>query len=392
MNSNFLAESKLKNTSPELHKRYTRYMASAGEHLGKYLNIFPEFTDHSLLHSMEVANLANRLIANRIDKLCAVELYILLMAALLHDVGMGYGAADLEKQRPAGYDEYRKTHSREDIHAFVRKNHHDLGAMFIMDNWESCLIPDEQTAAAIAEVGRGHRKTDLTDTVLYPTDLKIGSSTVNMPYLASAIRLADEMDISASRNLRLMFSGFVPTTDIEASAFQSHRLLKSEFIGEIFILEAETGNINEYNELTGIYRKVSETLDYCQKVVQSCAGVNLPVRMVENRIRLIENTARLILDDSRSGDTLTIALKGKLDASTYSLLDERLSNSIGGTVINLVLDCAELIFVASAGLRVLLGAKMKTSEIKGEMTLINVSDDVIEVLEMTGFTDILTIV
>ncbi|MBO7297164.1 MAG: STAS domain-containing protein, partial [Clostridia bacterium] len=57
---------------------------------------------------------------------------------------------------------------------------------------------------------------------------------------------------------------------------------------------------------------------------------------------------------------------------------------------NLVLDMKKLEYISSAGLRVLLAAQKKMLKI-GSMKLINVCEDVMEVLEMTGFADILTI-
>jgi len=340
---------------------------------------------------MEVANLTNRLISNKIDDLNAEELYILLMAALLHDIGMGYSAEDLEKRQPAGYIEYRKNHSHEGIHDFIRKNHHDLGALFVMDHWKECLIPDYNMAAAIAEVGRGHRKTDLMDTTLYPTDLKLGDSTVNMPYLAAVIRLADEMDISSSRNLQLMFTGFFPTTNIDASAFHFHRLLKIDFIDDKIILEAKTGNINEYNGLIQICHKLTETLNYCQKVINTRTGINLPIQYVEDRIVFLDSVIPLVIDETRTGDTLIITLTGELDANTSTLLDEHLSNGFGGSVINLVLNCAALTYISSAGLRIILGAKKKAISLNGEIRITNISDEVMSVFRTTGLDTILNI-
>jgi anti-anti-sigma factor len=56
------------------------------------------------------------------------------------------------------------------------------------------------------------------------------------------------------------------------------------------------------------------------------------------------------------------------------------------------LDFAELVYVSSAGLRVLLMGE-KTSKTKGaKMTIANVSADIMEVFDMTGFADILTII
>jgi len=389
MDHSFLAENYLERLSPELHKRYTGFISTADELLGRYLDSFPEFTDHSLLHSVEVADIANRLIINYIDKLNAEELYILLMAALLHDIGMGYGADDLDKKQPPGYASFLEKNSRENVLDFIRSNHHDLGALFVMENWQDCLIPDEKMAEAIAETGRGHRKTDLTDTSIYPPDLKLGDSTVNLQYLTAVIRLADEMDVSSSRNLQLLFTGYIPTENVHAVAFQTHRLLKNVFEEDKLTLKAQTGNIKEYNELITTFNKLNDTLEYCNKVVESCTGISLPVRHLENGIILIDDSAPLVLDDSRSGDTLTISLKGKLDTTTFSQLDELLSAGLGGKVINLIMDFNDLTYLSSAGLRIILGAKRKTSALNGEMKIINISENVMLVFRMTGFDSML---
>ena len=66
------------------------------------------------------------------------------------------------------------------------------------------------------------------------------------------------------------------------------------------------------------------------------------------------------------------------------------SGETRNTCQNLTLDLKGLEYISSAGLRVLLGAQKKMNKI-GEMKLINVCEDVMEVFEMTGFADILTI-
>jgi anti-sigma B factor antagonist len=84
---------------------------------------------------------------------------------------------------------------------------------------------------------------------------------------------------------------------------------------------------------------------------------------------------------------LKVSPDGRLDTVTAPELEALLAENYtsGDTV---VFDCEKLVYVSSAGLRVLLGAQKKT---KGAMKLINVCDLVMEVLEMTGFADILVI-
>ena len=89
------------------------------------------------------------------------------------------------------------------------------------------------------------------------------------------------------------------------------------------------------------------------------------------------------------GNKLTIALEGRLDTSTAPNLEAELKSSLDG-VASLVLDFNKLEYISSAGLRVVLAAQ-KTMSKQGEMKLVGVNDEVMEVFEITGFVDILTI-
>ncbi|MBQ9063098.1 MAG: STAS domain-containing protein [Eubacterium sp.] len=86
---------------------------------------------------------------------------------------------------------------------------------------------------------------------------------------------------------------------------------------------------------------------------------------------------------------LSVALEGRLDTTTAPELDNSLKESIAD-VKELVFDFAKLEYISSAGLRVLLSAQ-KTMNQQGSMKLMNVSSEVNEIFEVTGFSDILTI-
>ena len=97
----------------------------------------------------------------------------------------------------------------------------------------------------------------------------------------------------------------------------------------------------------------------------------------------------MTIEKNLNGTELTVAITGRLDTTTAPQLEAEFKQSIGG-VEKLVLDFAELEYLSSAGLRVLLGAQKKMQRV-GTMKLINVCEEVMEVFEMTGFSDILTI-
>ena len=88
-------------------------------------------------------------------------------------------------------------------------------------------------------------------------------------------------------------------------------------------------------------------------------------------------------------DVLTVELEGRLDTTSAPQLEETLKESLP-EVKELVLDFAKLEYISSAGLRVLLAAQ-KTMSKQGAMKLINVNEIIMEIFEITGFSDILTI-
>ena len=84
-----------------------------------------------------------------------------------------------------------------------------------------------------------------------------------------------------------------------------------------------------------------------------------------------------------------IALGGRLDTTTAPQLEQELKSSLDG-VSELALDMKELAYISSAGLRVLLSAQ-KVMNKQGSMTIRNANDTILEIFEVTGFSDILTI-
>ena len=97
----------------------------------------------------------------------------------------------------------------------------------------------------------------------------------------------------------------------------------------------------------------------------------------------------MTIEIKRNEQETIIELVGRLDTTTAPALDKTINNDIEGTK-NLILDFKSLEYISSAGLRVLLGTQKKMQKI-GSMKLTNVCEEVMEVFEMTGFSDILTI-
>ena len=97
----------------------------------------------------------------------------------------------------------------------------------------------------------------------------------------------------------------------------------------------------------------------------------------------------MTINKEQNGSELKIALEGRLDTTTAPELENELKEALEG-VTNLQFDFSNLEYISSAGLRVLLSAQ-KTMNKQGEMKLLHVNETIMEIFEVTGFSDILTI-
>ena len=97
----------------------------------------------------------------------------------------------------------------------------------------------------------------------------------------------------------------------------------------------------------------------------------------------------MTIEIKRNAEETVIELAGRLDTTTAPALDKTINEDIADAK-NLVLDLKGLEYISSAGLRVLLSAQKKMQK-KGSMKVTNASEAVMEVFEITGFVDILTI-
>ena len=97
----------------------------------------------------------------------------------------------------------------------------------------------------------------------------------------------------------------------------------------------------------------------------------------------------MTIEIKKNAEELTLEVTGRLDTITAPALEKTIQENIA-EMKSLVLDLKSLEYISSAGLRVLLGAQKKMQKV-GEMKIINVCENVMEVFEITGFADILVI-
>lgn len=269
-----------------LHRRYKDCVATSQLLLTRYQSTFPEYTDHSFLHTMNVIDFCNQLIGDQINRLTADDIYVLLMGCLFHDVGMGVSQND--------YDCFKvrlgQPCQTRGIDENIRDFHHELSALYLEKYWELLDIPNEAFLFAIMQVCRGHRKNELLDMNNYPTTYLVGEErSVCIPYLAALLRLADELDISDDRNTVLMYNIDMiknPTSHME---FIKHKAIRSVELDEhIITFCAQSDNPAIRSELMLIREKIEEKLHYCRMVAASRS----PFVITQQTVRLVMNDAK----------------------------------------------------------------------------------------------------
>ncbi|MBO6146884.1 MAG: STAS domain-containing protein [Lachnospiraceae bacterium] len=95
------------------------------------------------------------------------------------------------------------------------------------------------------------------------------------------------------------------------------------------------------------------------------------------------------ITQNKEGSKLTIGLEGRLDTTTAPQLENELKTAVDG-IEELVFDMKDLAYISSAGLRVLLSAQ-KVMNKQGTMVIRNANEEIMEIFDVTGFVDILTI-
>ena len=97
------------------------------------------------------------------------------------------------------------------------------------------------------------------------------------------------------------------------------------------------------------------------------------------------------IDEVKSDGILLIGIEGRLDTTSYSLLENRLIELIDSGQVRIIIDCSKMDYISSSGLRVFLLALKKIILEKGKFILINLQETIREIFEIAGFTTIFEI-
>ena len=272
-NNDYLLEKALKKMAPELHQIFRNTAFAVQNILSRFKILFPDYTDHSEFHSLTVIDSCNRLIgSNQIKKLNADEIYILLVAAYLHDVGMGISEKDYDEFKDIlGEKEFIQEHPTANRADFVRDKHHEFSGLFIEKYGDVFEIPTPEHLFAIKQVARGHRKTDLMDEKEYPERFELpNGNTVNTPYLAALLRISDEIDVVATRNPLLLYDMDSLTNDSDNIKYNKmlYAITQMRMTRNAFVMSVEKVDQDTLKSLDEMRDKMQRTLDYCREVVE----------------------------------------------------------------------------------------------------------------------------
>jgi anti-anti-sigma factor len=97
----------------------------------------------------------------------------------------------------------------------------------------------------------------------------------------------------------------------------------------------------------------------------------------------------MVIEKKKEGNLLTLKVIGRLDTSTAPQLENELSTSLEG-IVKLVFDFSQLEYISSAGLRLLLTAQKRMAN-QGKMVVTHVNEEVKDVFDLTGFSEILSL-
>ncbi len=96
------------------------------------------------------------------------------------------------------------------------------------------------------------------------------------------------------------------------------------------------------------------------------------------------------IDFKKEGTTLTVTPEGRLDTATSPELEKRMAPEMEG-MTEIIIDFEKVEYVSSGGLRVLLATEQEMEEREGKMKVIHVNSHIMEIFELTGFLDIITV-
>ena len=91
------------------------------------------------------------------------------------------------------------------------------------------------------------------------------------------------------------------------------------------------------------------------------------------------------------GEVIVVRLEGRLDAASSPQLEKKLHSIIESGYFKLILNFSSVDYLSSAGMRLMLAISKKLKSLEGKLVACQMSDDVMEVIKMAGFQQVIEI-
>ncbi len=281
----FGLQQKLRDENPDLFQRFRDSVVVLNNMLDLYRKTFPEFTDHSIIHAMNVLVYANQLIGPEIEKLSPEAIYCLLMGGFLHDMGMQITEENFQKYKEQVVPrEYLDAHPDASMGDVIRSFHHEFSGVLIHQYAALFDFPTEGYCHVASQIARGHRRTDLYDDEHYPVSFPVTDDMdVPLRYLATLIRLADELDVSQTRSVG--YQGIVYETELSRDLGRLNDLIRDVEITEDKITIHIMKEMQQEPRVLGYWKQALQELRtklaYCREVINTTTDFQLTQKTVE---------------------------------------------------------------------------------------------------------------
>jgi hypothetical protein len=226
--------------------------------LAKITETFSDYTIHDIRHSEKVISILSWVIPTELlENMNDYELFFLIASCYLHDIGM----ADLpelsfENEPFDNIDEKRDS---------IRRLHHIRSEQFINNNFEKLCIEDEHQARIIGRICRGHREKIAGDLYSNREMYTSKNISVNIPMLASLLKLADDLDLTFERTPKIIYDTLKPKSEVSKDEWARH--LSTCGVGcdpqnsSRIIITAKCWDLRIHRALKNLELKLQEELD-----------------------------------------------------------------------------------------------------------------------------------
>ena len=269
----------LKSSNSDYHSRFEHIESEVTSVMSNSRIFFPTYTNHDFKHLNNVEDIIDNMLSEEVKKeLSDEEIFCLLSAAWLHDIGMIPVNDEKEEYENMSANE-RKEYSEK-----VRYHHNIRSKNYVENNKEKLKIDDFE-ADIIGNICKGHREVDLgeyTDTY--------SKTKIRLSSLSAILRLADECDVSHNREGILSEEGVDEETKEEH--YRIHKLVKTpvfDYENQIIKLVSIAYTDNDKKLLEEKRDKIQGELDgispYLKKIGVDFNNVELDCRMDKDYVK-----------------------------------------------------------------------------------------------------------